>query len=139
MSVQLPTVQDVCKPREDILSGEMALDQYAASLGQVARGEGIEVYRKPELFFDNPYATEGLKTTVTEVFGRLTGKSGSSVIKLETSLGGGKTHTLIALYHLAKHGSGVVTEKVRGQLKFPAMQVAAIVGGELGTTVRKTG
>lgn len=136
--MNLPSVREVCQPREDILSGGTSLDLYAAKLSQVARHEGPDVYRDPAKFFENTYPTEGLKTTLREVFSRITGKgSGSPVIKLETSLGGGKTHTLIALYHLAKHGSKAAPPRVIGDLEFAPMRVAAIVGNELGTTAKK--
>lgn len=134
---ELPTVQEICEPRDDILTGAASLDMYAASLSQVVRDQGPDVYRDPATFFQNTYPTEGLKTTVKEVFTRLTGQgAGSPVIKLETSLGGGKTHTLIALYHLAKHGSQIAPDKISKDLSFDPVQVAAVVGTELGVARR---
>ena len=98
----LPSVIDSCRPRAEILSGNLAEDLYMADLGLVAQGNGPEAYQDPSAFFRNTYPTEGLRTVAREVFTRLSGKGpGSPVIRLETSLGGGKTHTLIALYHLS--------------------------------------
>lgn len=120
--MQLPSIREVCKPRDDVLSGVSSLDLYAAKLSQVARGEGPDVYRDAATFFENTYQTEGLKTTIREVFSRMSGMgAGSPVIKLETSLGGGKTHTLIALYHLAKNGSNVAPARLIGDLEFGPM------------------
>lgn len=125
----LVSVREVCQPREEVLAGKSSMDIYAAKLNQVVQGKAPEVYQDAARFFENTYPTEGLKTTVREVFGRLSQAAvGSPVIKLETSLGGGKTHTLIALYHLAKLGSKAAPPKIVGDLAFPSMRVVAIVG-----------
>ena len=101
----LPSVFDTCNPRPEILAGNLSLDLFAAKLRLVVEGKAPQVYQSPEVFFQNTFATDGLKTLMTEVFGRLTGKVvGSPVIRLETSFGGGKTHDEIALWHVAKKG-----------------------------------
>ncbi|MBW1933857.1 MAG: ATP-binding protein [Deltaproteobacteria bacterium] len=133
-NVELPSVIEGCVPREDVLKGTHKLESFAANLAQVAEGKGPDVYTDPEKFFENTYPTEGLKTTIKEVFGRLVGSfEGTPVIQLETGLGGGKTHTLIALYHLAKHGSEIKgAQRFVGDLKIEPMHVVALVGTELG-------
>ncbi|MGB3299448.1 MAG: DUF499 domain-containing protein [Phormidesmis sp.] len=99
------TRADTCNPRPEILAGNLSLDLFAAKLRLVVEGKAPQVYQSPEVFFQNTFATDGLKTLMTEVFGRLTGKVvGSPVIRLETSFGGGKTHDEIALWHVAKKG-----------------------------------
>ncbi|MBT9313800.1 ATP-binding protein [Leptothoe kymatousa] len=101
----LPSVFDTCNPRPEILAGELSLDLFAAKLRLVVEGKAPQVYQSAETFLQNTFATDGLKTLMTEVFGRLTGKSmGAPVIRLETSFGGGKTHDEIALWHVAKQG-----------------------------------
>lgn len=127
------SVRETCTPWDDIVSGDLTMDTYAANLGQVVQGKAPAVYQTPEEFFRHTYPTEGLKATVNEVFSRLGGhKPGSPIIKLETSLGGGKTHTLIALYHLGKGGSTVAGGKiVATQLEFEPVNVAAVVGTDL--------
>ena len=127
-------VIELCKPREDIISGKVSDEIYAAHLGQVRDGRAPNVYSDPKTFFNNTYPTVGLQTTVREVFSRLAGdESGSPFIKLETSLGGGKTHTLIALYHLCIGGSKVPgASKYVGNLSFKPMKVSPIIGTELG-------
>jgi len=127
------TVKEVCTPWDDIISGDLTMDTYAANLGQVIQKKAPSVYQTPQEFFQHTYPTEGLKATVNEVFSRLSGdKPGSPIIKLETSLGGGKTHTLIALYHLSKGGSTVAGGKVVApQLIFDPVNVAALVGTDL--------
>ncbi|RLF65442.1 MAG: AAA family ATPase, partial [Thermoplasmata archaeon] len=135
----LPGVMQGCVPRRDIIDGAYELEAFAADLNLVIEGKKGYLYSDPENFFKNTYPTDGLKTTIREVFGRLTGTHpGAPVIKLETGLGGGKTHTLIALYHLAKHGTNFnEIEGLIGDLKFEPMMTAAIVGTEVGISTQE--
>jgi Protein of unknown function (DUF499) len=104
----LPSVFDTCLPRDEIRDGDLSLDLFAAKLRLVVEGNAPNVYREADRFFSNTYATDGLKTLIQEVFGRLTKTiSGSPVIRLETSFGGGKTHDEIALWHIAKKGRSI--------------------------------
>jgi predicted AAA+ superfamily ATPase len=93
------------------------------------------VYQDAASFFANTYATDGIKTLITEVFGRLTGKSsGSPVIRLETSFGGGKTHDEIALWHICKQAREIkALERFAelGLIPDRPVQVAAIDGRDL--------
>ncbi len=88
-------------PHDDILQGRLTMDVFAADLWEVFKGRGQDEYRKPEIFFQKTYETEGLKTLLDVVGKRLTGKGGDPVIQIQTPFGGGKTHTLIAMYHKA--------------------------------------
>jgi len=121
-------------PREDVLTGTESLDRYAASLSRVVEGKAPKVYQDPETFFSHTYPTMGLTTTVQEVFKRLAGVgSGSPVIKLETGLGGGKTHTLIALYHIANtDGKVSAAQDFLKDIKIPEMKIATFVGTDFG-------
>ena len=101
----LPSIFDTCIPRDEILSGELSLELFAAKLRLVVEGKAPQVYQDPKIFFANTFPTDGLKTLISEVFGRLVGATvGSPIIRLETSFGGGKTHDEIALWHIAKQG-----------------------------------
>ncbi|AFY34409.1 ATP-binding protein [Calothrix sp. PCC 7507] len=101
----LPSVFKTCIPREEILAGELSPELFAAKLRLVVEGKAPQVYQEPTAFFANTFATDGLKTLISEVFGRLMGEVvGSPIIRLETSFGGGKTHDEIALWHIAKNG-----------------------------------
>jgi len=105
----LPSVLKTCIPREEILEGELSSDLFAAKLRLVVEGLAPQVYQDPTAFFANTFATDGLKTLISEVFGRLVGAAvGSPIIRLETSFGGGKTHDEIALWHIAKHGRDIL-------------------------------
>jgi len=89
-------------PHDDILQGKLTMDVFAADLWEVFKGRGVEEYRNPDLFFQKTYETEGLKTLLDVVEKRLKGKGGDPVLQIQTPFGGGKTHTLIAMYHKAK-------------------------------------
>lgn len=90
-------------PRADVLSGELRDEIFAARLAAVVGGTAEAVYQDPTAFFANTFPTAGLKSLLGEAFGRLAGRPAAPVIRLETAFGGGKTHSLIALYHLAAH------------------------------------
>jgi len=101
----LESIFQTCVPRNEVLGGNLSEDVFAAKLKQVVDGNAPLVYQDPNTFFENTFPTNGLKTLISEVFGRLTGvDTGSPVIRLETSFGGGKTHDEIAIWHIAKHG-----------------------------------
>jgi predicted AAA+ superfamily ATPase len=99
-----PIIQ-TCQPRSEVLQGELRDDIFAARLRDVMEDHAEEVYGTPSVFFENTFPTDGLRELLSEVFGRLTGKkpNASPILRLETSFGGGKTHNLIALYHVAKN------------------------------------
>lgn len=101
----LRSIFETCIPRDEVLGGNLSEDVFAAKLKQVVDGNAPLVYQDPNTFFANTFPTNGLKTLISEVFGRLTGvDTGSPVIRLETSFGGGKTHDEIAIWHIARHG-----------------------------------
>jgi len=66
----------------------------------VYRGEGVEEYRNPTEFFRRTFLTEGLRHLLTNAVQRLSGTGGDPVVDLQTNFGGGKTHSMLALYHL---------------------------------------
>lgn len=92
----------IAKPHEDIVEGRLTMDVFAADLWQVVNGKAPIDYQDPERFFKKTYQTDGLKNILNIAQRRLEGKTGDSVIQLHTPFGGGKTHTLIALYHKSK-------------------------------------
>lgn len=102
--MMLPSVFELCEPRDDVKRGTIADSDYAANLANVLTGKASADYTDPPTFFTNTYPTEGLKELLTNVCGRLSGRGGSvsAVFRLDTSFGGGKTHGLIALVHAAR-------------------------------------
>lgn len=133
----LSSVFNTCVPRSEIVSGDLSFDLFAAKLRLVVEGKAPDLYQKPAQFFANTFVTDGLQELIREVFGRLTGGStGSPVIRLETSFGGGKTHDEIALWHIAKQGRSLFSEDERfsdvlGLLPNGSIQVAAVDGRDL--------
>src|SRR5215469_13165446 len=93
--------RDVAPPHPDVMSARFVEAEFAADLSTVARGEGADTYRDPREFYRITYMTGGLRKVLRSAFDRLAGKGGDPVIGLQTSFGGGKTHTMLALYHLA--------------------------------------
>ncbi len=94
--------QQVAVPHEDVVAGRLTMDVFAADLWQVVKGTAPEDYKDPGIFFRKTYLTRGLQNILDIAKKRLEGSIGDSVIQLQTPFGGGKTHTLIALYHKAK-------------------------------------
>ena len=92
--------REVVTPHADVRSGTFAQAEFAADLDQVHRGEGTDEYRDPVEFFRRTFVTEGLRQLLTQAVQRLTGHVGVPVVDLQTTFGGGKTHSLLALYHL---------------------------------------
>lgn len=89
-------------PHRDILEGRLTMDIFAADLWEVLKGRAPEEYQDPTIFFRKTYLTSGLKNLLDIAEKRLRGKGGDPIIQLQTPFGGGKTHSLIALYHKAK-------------------------------------
>lgn len=92
--------REVVTPHEDVASGRFQQAEFAADLWQVHLGEGTDEYRKPVEFFRRTYLTESLKEMLTGAVRRLTVGGGDPVVQLQTNFGGGKTHSMLALYHL---------------------------------------
>lgn len=86
----------------DIVEGRLTMDIFAADLWQVFKGKAPEEYKNPDVFFRRTFETIGLKNLLNIAEKRLKGQGGDAVIQLQTPFGGGKTHTLIALYHRAR-------------------------------------
>ena len=91
----------IAVPHRDILEGRLTMDVFAADLWEVYKGRGSDEYKDGEQFFRKTYQTEGLKNILAIVEKRLMGMGGDPVIQIQTPFGGGKTHTLIAMYHKA--------------------------------------
>jgi hypothetical protein len=126
---------EVVTPHKDVLSGRLDESVFAADLEDVVQGRAPSDYLYPEVFFAKTYPTDGLVNLLANVVSRLSGKGGDPVISLQTPFGGGKTHALIALYHLCKGGERAQqSELVRQVLAragvdhLPPCKVAVFVG-----------
>jgi len=139
-----PTIFDSCTPRQDVLIGELAEDQFAASLADVAHSDdGPAVYADPKLFFEKTYPTDGLRDLLGQLAtrfaaahdGEYSGTNG--VLRLDTSFGGGKTHNQIAAYHLAESPNQVpdLTDFLADEATADGYTEAAALGLDVNTAV----
>ncbi|AFH48945.1 Putative AAA+ superfamily ATPase [Ignavibacterium album JCM 16511] len=103
-------------PHKDILKGKLTLEVFAADLHEVSLNQGSDEYRNSKIFFEKTYLTNGLENLLSVVERRIKGNGGDPVIQLQTPFGGGKTHSLIALFHKAKEWKAnkvvIVGEKI---------------------------
>ncbi|BAQ63189.1 predicted ATPase (plasmid) [Geminocystis sp. NIES-3708] len=149
---------DGLTPRADLREGKpLDAAEFAVHLDQVRDDRAPEDYQNPEVFFERTYLTKYLTDLAAQVIRRLTGKKTgtSAIFNLSTQFGGGKTHTLTLLYHLAQNGSkadkwtGV--NKILNQAEINSVPEAAVAvfvgtefdsirgrGGDDGTPLRKT-
>ena len=128
----------VVTPRKEVREGRsFNPDEFAIALEQVVAGTAPEDYRKPEQFFERTCFTRALREHTGMVLRRLAGETENTapVLTLITQFGGGKTHTLAALYHLAKQGkkcldyNGVADLVRQAKLtEIPKTKVAVFVG-----------
>ena len=92
--------REVATPHRDVASGRYQQAEFAADLWQVHLGEGADEYRDAGEFFRRTFLTESLQGLLATGLRRLAGKTGDPVVQLQTNFGGGKTHSMLALYHL---------------------------------------
>ena len=93
-----------CKPRKEVLKGDLDDAIFAAAFGSLIAGKAPAVYGDAATFFQNTHPAKELCKVVQAVFARLANtREGGATIRLSTGFGGGKTHTLMALWHLANH------------------------------------
>lgn len=128
----------VVTAREEVRQGRsFNPDEFAIALEQVVEGRGPDDYSNPARFFARTYFTEALGQHVAMVLRRLAGETTntSPVLTLVTQFGGGKTHTLTALYHLVNGGSAAITYpgieslfRKQGLATVPTSRVGVFVG-----------
>ena len=100
-SINLKPWREVIVPHPDVLNGTFQQSEFAADLTAVRTGKATPEYGDAKAFYDRTFITEGIGNLLKQVALRLNGKGGEPVIQLQTAFGGGKTHTLLAVYHLA--------------------------------------
>jgi len=134
---QLRPWREVVTPHEDVASGRYQQAEFAADLWQVHLGEGSREYLDPVEFFRRTYLTDSLKAMLVGAVRRLTSGSGDPVVQLQTNFGGGKTHSMLTLYHLF---SGVAPTELAGVdaifsdagvLEVPEVRRVVLVGNKI--------
>ncbi|NOG74059.1 DUF499 domain-containing protein [Roseicella sp. DB1501] len=136
---------EVVLPHPDVIANRFKEAEFAADLFAVDAGHATDGYATPTDFFGITFLTEGLKRVLTSALQRLSGSGGDPVIGLQTAFGGGKTHTMLAIYHLARHlreggdprgltGMAPLVERL-SVASWPKPQVAVFVGSSKGADV----
>ena len=127
--------REVAVPHADVLKGTFQQAEFAADITAVQTGKAPPIYQDAVAFFDRTYITEGMGRLLTQVAQRLSGRGGEPVIQLQTAFGGGKTHTMLAVLHLATRKvplsdlAGIPTLIERaGLMDVPLARVAVIDG-----------
>src|SRR5271165_6608335 len=103
--------REVVTPHKDVASGRYQQAEFAADLWQVHMGEGTDEYKNPAEFFRRTYLTESLKQLLIGAVRRTSSQGADPVLQLQTNFGGGKTHSMLALYHLF---SGIAPSELVG-------------------------
>ena len=127
--------REITVPHKDVLEGTFQQSEFAADITAVHTGKASREYQDAVAFYDRTFITEGMRFLLTQVAQRLAGKGGEPVIQLQTAFGGGKTHTMLAVYHLANRkcplsdlaGIPEIVEKA-GLMEVPQARVAVIDG-----------
>ena len=135
--------REVAEPRSDIADGSFDESLFAADLGLVDRGRGPADYLDPVTFCEKTYLTDNLESFLAEIAARLDGDMGAAAVyRLQTEFGGGKTHTLLAAYHLFRDparvaGTDLVANLARrtgrttlSQAKVVVLEGSALAAGE---------
>src|SRR5689334_6771218 len=93
--------REIAVPHKDVLEGTFQQAEFAADITAVNTGKASHEYQDAIAFYERTFITEGMALLLTQVAQRLMGQGGEPVIQLQTAFGGGKTHTMLAVYHLA--------------------------------------
>jgi predicted AAA+ superfamily ATPase len=137
--------REVVSPHLDVASGRYQQAEFAADLWQVHIGEGTDEYRKPVEFFRRTFLTDSLQQLLVGAVRRLSADGGDPVIQLQTNFGGGKTHSMLALYHLFSGATPSELLGVEGVMKqagiaeLPSVKRVVLVGNKIspGNPVKK--
>lgn len=156
MAQQVPTLFQACTPHDDVLSGTLSENEFAAKLSDVVFNpeEAPDIYADSDVFFPKTYATEGLQKLITllakryigQVRGEFSGEDG--LLSLDTVFGGGKTHSQIAAYHFSHNpnviddlGKYIVDENAREEFEAVkddlSVKTAVFEGGYVSATNAK--
>jgi len=139
--------REIAIPHEDVLKGTFQQAEFAADLSRVHDGTATAEYQNPALFYQRTFITEGMRLLLDSVVKRLSGQGGDPVIQLQTAFGGGKTHTMLAVYHLAK-GEAAVSDLLgvspildgAGITELPKARIVVLDGNQLSPNMpRKHG
>src|SRR5580658_2578159 len=134
--------REIAVPHADVLEGTFLQSEFAADITAVHTGKATPEYQNPTAFFQRTFITEGMSLLLTSVARRLNGRGGDPVIQLQTAFGGGKTHTMLAVYHLAL-GNAPASQlaglppilDAAGVTELPRAQVVVLDGNKLAPSM----
>ena len=131
--MDLKNVWEVCEFSDEIKYGKLDRKKFAVELYEVLSGDADEIYLDPVKFLENTYLTSDMKFLLASALKRLARNEGNAVYVLDTEFGGGKTHSLLLLYHVFRNkdlGTGYIRkyglDREYGILEVPDVKVAAI-------------
>ncbi len=138
----LPAWWNIATPRKEITDGRFSESSFAADIAEVVKGTASQEYLDARLFFNKTYLTSGLQNLIRNVLNCIAQGTGDKVIQLQTPFGGGKTHSLLAIYHLIKSFNEInhlpQIQSLANNLSIPNTQVAVFVGTEADVINGKT-
>ena len=118
----------VIRPNLDVAQGNFREADFAADLQQVHNERASAAgYGNPVSFFKQTYITPGIRTLLVNTLQRLGGNGGHPVIQTKTGFGGGKTHSLIALYHLVTSADALINPPTNGEHDKISKNIRAIM------------
>src|SRR5436190_11372416 len=129
--------REIAIPHADVLKGTFLQSEFAADITAVHSGKATPEYQDAAAFFERTFITEGMRLLLIQVAQRLNGIGGEPVVQLQTAFGGGKTHTMLAVYHLATRkcalrdlaGVPALIDQA-GLMDVPLARVAVLDGNE---------
>ena len=133
----LPAWREIVSPHQDVAGGQYQQAEFAADLWQVYLGEAVAEYQDPAEFYRRTFLTDSLRRLLINAVKRLSANEGDPVVQLQTNFGGGKTHSMLALFHLfsgSPHGqlSGVDDlMQEAGTSQLPAVNRVVLVGNRI--------
>jgi len=127
-----------CTLRKEVLKGDLDDAIFAADFGDLVAGKAPGVYGDAVTFFNNTHPAKQLCKVVGTVFERLADRrEGGATVRLSTGFGGGKSHTLMAMWHLAQN----ISDPAMGTDLLPAagrpksVTVAAVDASKAGSPI----
>ena len=133
-TIGLKSWREIVQPRQDVITGNYELADFAADLSSVHNGSAHFGYGNPSEFFKRTYLTAGLEALLIKGAERLSGRGGDPVVELQTNFGGGKTHSMLALYHMCgdtpvENLTGVDQLVTNANVSFPKNVKRAVIVG----------
>jgi predicted AAA+ superfamily ATPase len=129
--------REIIVPHKDVAGGKYQQAEFAANLAQVVMGTAEPEYQDAFQFFDRTYLTQGMRTLLITALKRASSINGEPVTQLKTAFGGGKTHSMLALYHLFKSKNMESHKTIKELLKevqltnVPNANVCVLVGTDI--------